>query len=89
MSITVNTSFNAEDLEFIKQLLPLIIPLLAVQLGLLTFVIIDIAKKANTKNLSPLIWIIIAVCLSNLGIGPILYIVFGRAEKIYKDDDDI
>ena len=71
--------------DILLQYLPFIIPLLLVELGLLIFVIVDIARKKKTKNLSPIFWIIIALCVNT--IGPILYIIFGRAEKTYDNDD--
>ena len=72
--------------ELIKYL-PFIIPLLLIEFGFLAFVIIDIARKKKTKNLSPLIWILISVFLSSTFIGPVLYLIFGRADAAAADDD--
>jgi len=66
--------------------LPFIIPLAAIQFGLMIFVIIDILRKKKTKTLSPLIWIVISVAGST--VGPVLYIIFGRADAAIIDDDD-
>jgi len=74
-------------MDAIRQYIPFLIPLAAIELGLLIFVVVDIARKRKTKTLNPLIWIIIGVVINT--IGPILYIIFGRAENTYKDDDDI
>ncbi|MCL1793311.1 MAG: PLDc N-terminal domain-containing protein [Oscillospiraceae bacterium] len=65
--------------EFVK-FLPLVIPLAAIQFGFVIFCVVDILKKKATKNLSPAVWIVITVALMNTFIGPILYIIFGRAE---------
>lgn len=73
--------------DFIKYI-PFLIPLLIIEFGLVIFVIVDIIKKKKTKNLNPLIWILISVCLSSTFIGPVLYIIFGRAESEVKNDDD-
>jgi FtsH-binding integral membrane protein len=78
---------DPEIWEFIQTLIPFLIPLVLIQLGLLIFVIIDIARKKNTKHLPPVVWIIIALSMQML--GSILYIVFGRADKKDSDDDDI
>ena len=80
---------NQEILDELMKWLPLILPLLIIQLGVMIFVLVDIARKKRTKNLSPLAWVVIVIFLSNLCIGSILYLVVGRAEKIYdgKDDD--
>lgn len=73
--------------DFIKYL-PFIIPLLLIEFGLLAYVIIDIIKKKKTKTLNPFIWILISVFLTSSFIGPILYIIFGRAEIEIKDEND-
>jgi branched-subunit amino acid transport protein AzlD len=73
--------------EFIKYI-PFIIPLLIIELGLVIFCLVDIAKKKKTKNLSPLIGIIISVVFMSTFIGPVLYIVFGRADVAVSDDND-
>lgn len=81
-------SINTDGLDKIMEFLPFIIPLFVIQLGLIIFAIVDIARKKQTKNLSPLIWIIIAIFGQFL--GSILYLVFGRAESGKNDDiDDI
>ena len=88
MDLTNATGFD-ETLELIGQLLPFVIPLALLQLSLLVFTIADLAKKQQTKTLSPLVWIIIALCVNT--IGPILYIIFGRSETAKHDSelDDI
>jgi len=75
-------------MDIIIKYIPFIIPLLILEFGLLAFVIIDIAKKRKTKNLNPLIWILISVFLCSTFIGPVLYLIFGRAEP-EADEDDI
>ena len=77
-----------EILNELMQWLPLVLPLIIIQYGVMIFAIVDIARKKRTKNLSPLLWIIIAFFLSNMCIGSILYFILGRAEKIYDDKDD-
>jgi len=74
--------------EFIKYI-PFLIPLVIIQFGFMAYVIIDILKKKKTKNFSPLIWIVIVVLLSNLCLGAVLYLIFGRMEAEAKDDDGI
>ena len=65
-------------LDLLIGLLPVLIPLAIVQFGLLVFAAVDIAKKRKTKNLNPIIWVLI-ICLVNM-VGPILYLILGRAE---------
>jgi len=75
-----------EGLDLLINLLPVLIPLAIVQLGLLLFAAVDVVRKRRTKNLSPIIWVLI-ICLVNM-IGPILYFIFGRAEDSGGDDRD-
>jgi hypothetical protein len=60
------------------EIIKLIWPIIAIQLGLQIYTIIDVAKRKKTTNLSPAIWIIIIV-LGEI-VGPILYLLFGRNE---------
>ena len=62
----------------------LLLPLIIIQLGLLLFAVIDLAKKKKTKNLSPTAWILI-ICLVNT-IGPVLYLILGRADESDPDN---
>lgn len=82
VNFEVNTINDAVDL--LIKFIPFLIPLALLQFGLMLFAIIDIGRKQKTKTLSPLIWVIISV-LVNM-IGPVLYLIFGRAEKTYDDD---
>jgi hypothetical protein len=76
-----------EAMDWFIKFLPLLLPMILLELGLMIFAIVDIARKRKTKNLSPLIWIIIILFVNTL--GSIIYLIFGRAEAEVKDDDDI
>ena len=71
-------AFNIME-DFVK-FIPLIIPLVLIQLGFVAFCVVDILKKKKTKNLTPAIWIVITIALMNTFIGPVLYIIFGRKD---------
>lgn len=77
---------EAEFFDVIASWIPLLLPLMIIQLGLLAFAVIDIARKKRTKNLSILIWVII-ICVANT-VGPVLYFVLGRAEAGEEKDED-
>ena len=62
------------------ELLKLLAPLIAFQLGLLIYCIIDILRK-GVRNLNKPLWI--AILFINF-IGPIAYLVIGR--KRWSDD---
>lgn len=53
-------------------------PLIVIQLGLQIYAIVDIIRRKKTKSLPPILWIVIVVLGEIL--GPIVYLLFGRAE---------
>ena len=56
----------------------LIIPLAAIQLGLLGFALYDLVKRNRVRGGSKLVWGLVIVFVSI--IGPILYLAIGREE---------
>ncbi len=70
---------NSTDIfaELIK-VLPLIIPLIVIQLGLLIAALIDLMKREQTRG-PKWMWVIIIVVVNM--IGPILYFIIGRQEE--------
>lgn len=66
-----------ENLDKIKEFLPLLIPILVLQLGLMIAALIDVIKREKTKG-PKWTWILIIV-LVNL-FGPIAYFIAGRDE---------
>jgi len=61
-----------------NETLLLIIPLAAIQLGLLGFALYDLVKRNRVKGGSKLVWGLVIVFVSI--IGPILYLTIGREE---------
>ncbi len=68
-------SFNG--FSILQQYLPLLIPILLLQLGLMIAALVDVIKRDRTRG-PKWVWIIVVVCF-NL-IGPIAYFIFGRNE---------
>lgn len=62
----------------ILNILKLAAPLLVLQLAAIIWAITDIIKRKKTRNLNPVIWIIIVLFFELL--GPIAYFLIGRAE---------
>ena len=62
----------------IMRLVPLLIPLLIVQLGLLIFALVDLLKPERVTRGPKWVWALVIV-LVNL-IGPIIYFAAGREE---------
>jgi hypothetical protein len=64
--------------DTILRFLPLLIPLLVVQLGLLVFALVDLLKPERVTRGPKWVWVLVIV-LVNL-IGPIVYFAAGREE---------
>jgi hypothetical protein len=63
--------------DFFTKYLPLIIPLVVIQLGLMIYCLVDLAKREKTKG-PKWLWAIVVI-LGEL-IGPVIYLLFGRDE---------
>ena len=66
-----------ENLDKIKELIPLLIPIILLQFGLMVAALIDVIKREKTKG-PKWVWIVVIV-LVNL-FGPIIYFIAGRDE---------
>jgi hypothetical protein len=64
-------------LDFILKYLPLLIPLLLIELGLMIFCLVDITRREKTKG-PKWMWILIVVVVNLL--GSIAYLIIGREE---------
>ena len=62
--------------EFLKYL-PLIIPLVLIQLALMVFALIDLAKREKTRGPK---WLWVLIIVFGEMFGPIIYFVVGRTE---------
>jgi len=69
----MNTTFD------ITSFLPLIIPLVVIQLGLIVYCLIDLSRREKVRGLPKWAWALIII-LGEL-IGPIVYIFVGRIEE--------
>lgn len=69
-----------KNIELILKLLPLLIPIVLIELGLMIYCLIDLVKREKTNG-PRWIWVLVIV-LVNI-IGPIIYLIAG-----HKDDSD-
>ncbi len=63
--------------EFLKYL-PLIIPLLLIQIGLAIFALIDLSKREKTRGPK---WMWALIIIFGELLGPIVYFIAGRTEE--------
>lgn len=66
-----------ENLEQIRQFLPLLIPVIILQYILLIVALIDVIKRERTKG-PKWVWILVIVLVNIF--GPIIYFLVGREE---------
>jgi hypothetical protein len=63
--------------EFLKYL-PLIIPLLLIQIGLAIFALIDLSRREKTRGPK---WMWALIIIFGEMFGPIIYFLVGRSEE--------
>jgi hypothetical protein len=64
-------------MDTIRELLPFLIPILLLQLGLIAFALIDLARRPETNG-PRWAWVFIIILVNF--IGPIAYFLVGRKE---------
>jgi hypothetical protein len=68
---------SESDLQLLKDLLPLLIPILIIQYALVIAAMIDLSRQEKIRG-PKIVWVLV-ILLVNF-IGPILYFVIGRDE---------
>ena len=74
-----------ETIDSIINLLPLIIPLVLIQFGLVIAALIHILRHETYKQGNRVFWVVAVFCLSI--IGPVLYFIIGRDDSGNEEDD--
>jgi hypothetical protein len=64
-------------MEDLTRILPLLIPILLLQLGLMIYALVDLAKRERTKG-PKWLWALIIIFLELF--GPVIYLLAGREE---------
>ena len=67
-----------ERLTSFTSYLPLLVPILVIQLALLAFALLDLVKREHTRGPK---WVWLLVILLVNFIGPIIYFVVGREDE--------
>lgn len=65
-------------MEELRELIPLLAPILIIQIVLIVVALLDLSKRAKTKG-PRWLWVVIIIFLNML--GPILYFLVGREES--------
>lgn len=74
----MNILAEITSFEDLKEYLPFIIPLAALQLGLMIAALVSIFKHKEYKTGNRALWVVITLLVSI--VGPILYFVLGKEE---------
>ena len=74
----MNILAEITSFEDIKEWLPFLIPLAALQLGLMIAALVSIFKRKEYKTGNRALWVVITLLVSI--VGPILYFVLGKEE---------
>ena len=77
---------NPDNID-LARLLPLLIPIVLLELGLLVWALLDVIRRERVRGGNKVIWILVIV-LINI-IGPIVYFIFGREEDSSEKDTEI
>ena len=67
-------------MDNIQEFLPLLVPVILVQLKLMTVALVHILRHDKYRFGNRAMWIVIVV-LVNI-IGPVVYLVFGRSDEV-------
>jgi hypothetical protein len=65
-------------LSTMLKFLPLILPIVIIQLALLIFCVVDLVRRKQTRG-PKWVWVLVVVFVSLF--GPIIYLLFGRVEE--------
>ena len=65
-------------MELIKQYLPLLIPVVLIELGLMVIALVDLIRRSRTRG-PKWVWVLVIVLINF--IGAIIYFVVGRLEE--------
>lgn len=65
--------------ETLKTLLPLLLPIIALQIGLMVYSLVDLFKRETVRFNNKAIWAVVIIFVNM--IGPIVYLAIGRSDK--------
>ena len=64
-------------MDILRELLPILWPLIAIQVGLMLFALIDLSRQTATRG-PKWVWAVVIIVVNI--IGPIVYFVIGRED---------
>ncbi len=73
-----------DDVSSVLRILPVLLPLVVVELALMVIALIDVIRRERVRGGNKVVWIIVVVAVGV--IGPIIYLLFGREENRVDSD---
>lgn len=70
---------NTLSMSQFIEILPLLAPIILIEIGLMIFSLVKVLKQTQFKYLNKVIWIVIVVFIQI--IGPIIYLVVERGDQ--------
>lgn len=68
-----------EGIQFLINLLPVLIPLALLEFGLMIAALVHLLKRGRVKRGSVALWVVLIILLNI--IGPVLYFIIGREDS--------
>ena len=69
---------SENELQELTRYIPLLIPVMIIQIGLMVVALWDLIKREQTRG-PKLLWVLVIVFINF--IGPIIYLVIGRQDE--------
>ena len=66
-------------MEELRSYIPLLIPFLVIEVGLLVIALVDLIRRDQVRHLPKWAWAVIIIVINF--IGPIVYLLLGREES--------
>lgn len=66
-------------MEFIREYLPILIPIVVLEIGLMIYALIHILKHNKFKFGNKVMWIVVVVLIQI--IGPVFYLMIGKDDE--------
>jgi uncharacterized membrane protein len=74
------------EIQLLKDLLPLLIPIFIIQVILWVVALVDLSKRKRVRGDNKIVWVLVIIFLEI--IGPILYLLWGRHPDAKAEDKD-
>lgn len=75
---------NVPNVQLLLKLIPVLIPIVLIELGLMIYCLVDVIKRPKTNG-PKWLWIVLIVVVNI--IGPVVYLIVGRKDDSNSDSE--